>query len=135
MTQGEGLPHVADHERLSRFLLFSRWFTRQTRRVKPDAFIPHPRIELSVSCTEGLIEREIWPLGETVVQERPDDVTLYGRADLTAGAVRKQRLDVARNDNPPRHANIIGWPSEGKDAQRMRAIELAATSTLVLVDD
>jgi len=135
MMEGDKPLKVANDERISRFLLFSRWFTRQTRRVKPDAFIPHPRIELSVSCIDGLSESEVWPLGKAVVAERPDNVTLYGRADLAAGSVRKQRLEVERNDIPPRHANITGWSSDGKDAQRMKAVEIAAASTLILVDD
>ncbi|MCX6968353.1 MAG: hypothetical protein NTZ46_11375 [Verrucomicrobia bacterium] len=135
MVEGHKPLKVADIERISRFLLFSRWFTRQTRRVKADAFIPHPRIELSVSCTEELSESEIWPLGEVVVMKRPDNVTLYGRADRKASSVRKQRLEVERNDNPPHHANITGWSSEGKDAQRMKAVEIAAASILILLDD
>ena len=92
MLRGDKPQTVADDERISRFLLFSRWFTRQTRRVKPDAFIPHPRIELSVSCTDGLDEDEIWPLGQAVVLERPDNVTLYGRADLTVSGFAPEHL-------------------------------------------
>lgn len=123
---------VNDHERISRFLLFSRWFSREHRRVKPDAFIPHPRIELSVSCTDALSEEDIWPLGQLVIEQRADKVKLYGRGDLIARDVRTQKLEIKRDDKPPRHANIIGWPNESRSAQRMMAIELAAASKLVI---
>jgi hypothetical protein len=123
---------IADQERISRFLLFKRWFKQSSSKVNVDAFIPPRSLELSVSCTEGLAEQEIWPLGLWVVEQRPDNVTLYGRGDLTAQNVRTQGLEVERDDNPPRHANITGWVSEDKPAQRMKAVELAAASKLVM---
>ncbi len=92
---------VAPEERISRFILYSRWFAASTGRVKPDAFIPH-------------------------------QPTLHGRADLLAETVFNQNLAIERDDTPLYHANIKGWSSDGKDAQRSKAIELAAASTLVL---
>ncbi len=127
---GSGNP-VCDDERLSRFLLFSRWFAREAGRVKPDAFVPHPFIELSVSCTESLPEEQIWQLGGDVARQR-SGTTLYGRADLAVRSVRLQGLDVHRDDTPRYHANITGWSDAGKAAQRMKAAELAAASSLVL---
>jgi len=123
---------VRDDERLSRFLLFSRWFSRVQNRVKPDAYIPHPRVELSVSCTEALAESEVWPLGQAVVDSRSDNVTLYGRGDVRASVVRVQKLQIIRDDQPLRHANIVGWPIDSKESQRMLALEIAAASSLVI---
>ncbi len=126
------MTEVHDRERLSRFLLFSKWLSVVQRRVKPDAFIPHPRTELSVFCTEGLSEPEIWTAGEQVVSSRADNATLYGRADLKALDIRRNKLQVVRDDIPPRHANIIGWPADDRASQRMIAVELAASSSLAL---
>lgn len=55
-----------------------------------------------------------------------------GRADLPAECVLAQSTRVERDDTPQYHANILGWPVESKEAQRMKALELAAGSTLVL---
>lgn len=129
------LIEVPDNERISRYLFFKRWFARESRRVKPDAFVPHPYIELSVSCTHGLAEEAVWEIGRNTAESRKDKPPLLGRGDLAAGHVRKQGLLVARDDHPPFHANILGWPTDGKSAQRMKAVELAAESTLFLVDD
>jgi hypothetical protein len=123
---------VANHEQVSRFLLFKRWFSRESKRVKAEAFIPHPYIELSVSCTESLSVDAIWSLGQAVVEQRSDSVRLYGRGDLKAATVRAQKLEITRDDNPKYHANITDWPNEGKAVQRMIAIELAAESKLVM---
>jgi hypothetical protein len=125
---------VADHERISRFLFFKRWFARQAQRVKPDAFIPHPYIELSVSCSDGLTETEIWKVGWETAEARSDGRPLLGRGDLIAKDFREQALHVDRDDIPKYHANVRGWPANGKDAQRMTAIELAARATLVTLD-
>ena len=124
---------VSSHERLSRFLFFRRWFAREKSRVKPDAFIPHPYIELSVACTEGLEENTIWEIGNATAAARSDAPPLLGRADLLARDVFEQDLTLDRNDNPQYHANILGWSAGGKEAQRMQAVELAAKSSLHLV--
>jgi len=58
--------------------------------------------------------------------------TLHGRADLKAESVFNQGLEVIRDDQPLYHANITGWPSDGKDVQRIKALELAAAATLKL---
>lgn len=123
---------VGPEERISRFLFSSRWFAASTKRVKPDAFIPHPHIELSVSCTEGLDDSVIWEVGEQTAQRHSGQPRLHGRADLKAKSIFEQGLQIIRDDNPLYHANIKGWPSDGKDAQRSKAIELAASATLQL---
>ena len=125
---------VVDHERISRFLFYNRWFARQAQRIKPDAFIPHPHIELSVSCSEGLTETEVWKVGQQTAEARSDGRPLLGRGDLTARDFREQGLEIERDDNPMYHANIRGWSQNGKDAQRMKAIELAARAKLIVFD-
>jgi Tfp pilus assembly protein PilX len=124
--------NVTADERISRFLFYHRWFAPTTKRVKPDAFIPHPHVELSVSCTEGLDEPLVWGLGEQAAKSHSNQPTLHGRADLKAEAFFQQGLKIIRDDQPRYHANVTGWPSSGKDAQRIKAIELAAAATLHL---
>jgi hypothetical protein len=115
---------VQDSERLSRFLLFSRWYN--TTRVKVDAFICQPHTELSVSCTEGLEENHVWELGRQTAVTRNDRPRLHGRADIRALHVRRQSLEVIRDDTPAFHANIVGWLGNTKESQRLQALELAA---------
>lgn len=121
---------VATEEVLARFLLSSRQFSRETRRAKADAFIPHPHAELSVFRTRDLADESIWSLGLTVAE--PSGKTLHGRAELLCGAVRNLGLEVVADEPPPRHASITGWPRNDKGAQRLRALELAAVAKLVL---
>jgi len=123
---------VCDSERISRFLFSRRWFAPSTGRVKPEAFVPHPYIQLSVSCTEGLDENHVWQIGQETAESRKDKPTLHGRADLTAQAVRLQELEIIRDDKPRFHANVVGWDGE-KAAQLSKAQEMAAASTLLLV--
>ena len=130
-------PHVADNEVLARFLLFRRWFSPEQQRVKPDAFIPHPHTELSVTRHIGLEECELWDLGQDVVRQRSSsgerDFILYGRADVEAIVAKDQRLEVISSEPPRNHANVVRWPLNDKPAQKIIALELAAKAKLHLL--
>ena len=117
---------VAADEQLARFVLFSKWF-RSDATVRPEAFMPHPYRDLSVTRHQLLSEHEIWAIGRGVAGVR--EATLYGRADIRASVVLRQSLDVksAPVPNNPNHANIIGWP-EQKPAQKIIALQLAAAA-------
>ncbi len=116
---------VADEEYLARFILFSNWIRNSDQTVKPDAFIPYPHPDLSVTRHLYLSEEAIWEIGQGVANTRQK--TLYGRADFYAAAAQKQLLKIesAPAPNNPNHANIIGWPV-GKPAQKIIAQQLAA---------
>ena len=119
---------VVDDETLARFVLFKRHFRSSDQTVKPDAFIPHPRTDLSVTRHKGISERELWRIGRAVASERQK--TLFGRADTHARNIRDQGLDVEsspiqRNKN---HADVINWPIE-KSHQKRLAQEIAATAS------
>jgi hypothetical protein len=122
---------VPDTDRVSRFLLFSGWFAPTTGRVKPDAFIPPKDGQLSVSCTEGMEDKAVWPLGQEIIEARQSG-TLYGRADFTAGILNKHGLRIDRDNVPLRHANISGYPMGDKAAMRQKAVDIAAEALLVL---
>lgn len=117
---------VSADEQLARFILFSKWL-RSDETVRPEAFMPHPYIDLSVTRHQALSEHEIWEIGQSVSGLR--GATLYGRADIRASDVLRQSLDVksAPVPNNPNHANIIGWP-EQKPAQKVIALQLAAAA-------
>lgn len=120
---------------ITRFITSSSWFSASNQRVKYNAFMPNPkigRLETSVFRISEMNDVQIWQLGSRYLN-LPVDRTLYGRADLTAGAVVGQNLAVESDDKPPRHANIVGWPLE-KGAQQLIAKRLAHEATLRLMD-
>lgn len=127
MIEGNEALVVADEEGLARFVLFSKWVRNSDQTVKPDAFIPHPYPDLSVTRHLNLSEEVLWKAGQDVATTR--QATLYGRADIGAIAVRRQSLKIEPDpvNGNPNHANIINWPSD-KPAQKIIAIELAANS-------
>lgn len=125
MTGGSAPSAVADDECLARFILFSKWIRRSDQTVKPDAFIPYPYPDLSVTRHIDLSVEALWKMGQDVADARP--ARLYGRVDIYAYAVRRQhlRIDPAPAPNNPNHANINGWPAD-KPAQKIIAQQLAA---------
>ncbi|MDE3068088.1 MAG: hypothetical protein KGJ60_11130 [Verrucomicrobiota bacterium] len=121
---------VGDSELLARFITSSKWFRPSSQTVKQDAFIPYPHPDLSVTRHHSLSEEKIWEIGQTISDARP--ATLYGRADVLAGEVRKQKLTVESRPVPENlnHACISGWPAD-KPAQKILALELAATASFI----
>lgn len=126
MRDEETSPFIENSELLARYITSSKWF-RSNQTVRQDAFIPHPYPDLSVTRHKSLSEQEIWKIGQSIADGRP--ATLYGRADITAGEVRKQKLTVEPKPVPENlnHASISGWPVD-KPAQKILALELAAVA-------
>ena len=92
--------------------------------------MPPADLRLSVFRVEGLDNNKIWQIGEKKVVSQSGK-TLYGRAEIRAQLVEKTGLSIDPDNNPPRHANIIGWPLE-KNEQKLIALELAKEATLEL---
>jgi hypothetical protein len=93
--------------------------------------MPNPNtLSASVFRVRDLSEEQIWNIGEDHVAE-PRGKVLYGRADLNVNDVTSQGLKLDPDNNPPRHANIVGWPPE-KDRQLLLAQELAHASFLTI---
>lgn len=119
---------------IGRYLTQRGQFSSERNRVKPRAFEPPLDRErlvhlLSVFVIDGLAETEIWELGDTYVG-RPHGRDILATGELTAKDVRNvDSLELLRDDVPPRHAHIQGWPS-GKDERKILAIELAAVARL-----
>lgn len=124
MMDPEKIPPVASEEILARYVVFQSHFRRSNKTVRPEAFVPFPHTEMSVTRHLLAMESELWRIGRDVAEARGR--TLYGRADFSAETCRSIRLvvDPAPLDTNPNHANVREWPAE-KEQQKMIAIELA----------
>jgi hypothetical protein len=133
MLNPENVPEVAAEEQLARYVLQSK-HVRQDKTLRPDAFIPHPYEELSVTRHRGATDSEIWTLGVGVGLKT--DKVLYGRADLGTDVCLSRQLRVAAApvSGNPNHANILGWPAD-KSSQKTIALELAAAAKYVETPD
>ena len=81
------------------------------------------------SAEAARAQGEVWEIGESVVIV--SGKTLYGRAAIRVEDVEKAGLSVMPDDNPPRHANIIGWPDE-KSERKLFAERLVGSAQLIL---
>ena len=130
MLDPKQVPDVEPEELLARLIIFSSHFRPSEQSVKPDAFIPYPRVDLSVTRHREASEDELWQEGLRVASTRP--VKLYGRADVLAAAfagveLQVEAMPLAAN---PNHADVGGWPSD-KPAQKMKALLIANKSRFV----
>jgi hypothetical protein len=139
-------------------VLTAGWLYKDQRSgspLRPNAWLPHPRVELSVFRIDGWSEEEILKQGDHVAAEReenhraaiiaqgkeypPDKITFrnLGRGEIHAGHVRSTGLDVVPREPPPRHADIIGWPpitgnrKQDEAAQMVRALRLVERASYV----
>jgi hypothetical protein len=115
-------------EPLARYLFHASQFTSE--RVKARAFEPPVDLRLSVFRTRELSEPRRWELGRRFATSVKNK-TLRGRADLSVSAVSRFSLRTLRDEPPPRHAVVTGWP-DTKDARMSVAQQLAAESALVI---
>lgn len=118
---------VSPSESLARYLTHQNHYSSLNNAVKPAAFQPPPSLRLSVFRIDELTLEEVWEIGQVNV------VNIYGFADIKASAVYEKNLDTDPDNNPPRHADIVGWPQE-KSERKLIAQELAAKATLRLRD-
>lgn len=134
MIDLHNVPEVDPGEMLARYILHGRYIRRPDRCVKPDAFIPYPWPDLSVTRHLLATATEIWQVGRGVAAA--SSRTLYGRCDLTAQACIAQGLRVwaAPLVGNANHAHVGQWPAD-KAAQKIVALELAARATFVPVDE
>lgn len=117
-TLPSGLSEAIDREEdLARFLLSSGQFNAQM--AKPSAFLPNPNDGKTSVFRHGSEPRDaLWQLArEYLVGSR----TLHGAAIVKALRVRDAGLDVVASEPPPRHADIVGWPSSTTDPDMAKA--------------
>lgn len=119
-------------ESLARYLTQSNHFNLRTYSVRPKAFDPPPNLRLSVFRIDGLSAQEIWTNGQiNVINRMPQPRPLYGFANIKVLEVQATSLTVDPDDNPPRHASIVGWPQD-KSERILLTQELASKAKLVL---
>ena len=96
--------------------------------------MPNPRNgQTSVFRTSGLTERAIWLLGRNQLG-LPPGRRIHGRGDVEASNIRLVTLRVEpETSTHPRHANILGWPSE-EEQQKILALQLALKATLRILE-
>lgn len=130
MIDPVNVPPVALDERVARFVLSNSHVRRADSTLKPDAFIPHPHLVLSVTRHRSATEDEVWSVGDRIARERQR--TLYGRGDVVVSAFTMRSLTV--NAKPiagnPNHADVCDWPIE-KSAQKNIAQQIAADAVFV----
>lgn len=122
---------IEDAEVLARYILSKSWLyldNRPGNKLRSNAWLPHPRIELSVYRVDDWTPSEIDKKGEEVATEResnhrqselgkgndyPDGKRTFkylGTGKIQAWDVRRSELDAVPKEPPCRHADIIGWP-------------------------
>ncbi len=130
---------VTETELIARFILTRshiNWESVEKPRLRPEAFMPHPRIELSVFRIGGLDQSEVNQIGGNVAALRQK--TLIGHGQLSVKVVEQAKLSVRPKEPPPRHADIVGWPAptgnpkEDKSRQKLLAQELVERAVLIL---
>jgi hypothetical protein len=131
---------IDDQELLARYVLTQKYLDR-TGQALPNAWMPHlnktivpPRLETSVFRTDGQTERDISEQGGQVATEREKNYKnrmlstgkpypegkqtfrLYGWGIIKTENLRRINLDAISDEPPPRHAEIVNWPTGGGKA-------------------
>ena len=100
--------------------------------VKPKLFRPNRELKLSIFYVDGLDDPEIRAIGDNVVRLHRTAKRLHGWGEFGEAAVAKANLRIDRDDDPPRHANIVDWPTSAGE-RKQRQIFLAKCARPVQV--
>lgn len=96
--------------------------------------MPNKDGEVSVFRTKDLTCQQSDEIGRLYVAQKQSK-TLLGRAKIATSSVLKQDLNVEADPQPhPRHANIVGWPTD-RSKHKLIAIKLAAKAQLHLINN
>lgn len=121
---------IGSDEPLTRFVFEKKWIDKANKGPKPDAFLPiGTPLQTSVFRIARLSDKGTWEIGASVAKARQR--SLKARADFPVNALDGTPLRLDPDNNPPRHANILGWPEEKSD-QLLLASILANESQLSL---
>jgi len=135
MLNPDDVPKVGSGELLARYVLAKKHFRRKSQTLKPDAFMPHPYDELSVTRHLEITNGELWDIGKKITAAMEPPRTLYGRGDVLSSTFLGQNLKVLADPvkGNPNHANVTGWPpANDKSAQKLVATEIAAVAKFVV---
>lgn len=123
------MPRAA--ELLARFALENGRLTDMI--AKPKLFEPNRRLELSVFNIDGLAHEKIRQLGIGVARQHPTSRRLHGWGEIDTTAVYETGLRVEYDNEPPRHASIVGWPDDVSERKQKQQL-LARSSRSVRLD-
>lgn len=119
---------IQENERMSRFVTDRKGVAATSGKVRRSQFMPYEvngELCLSVFRTSGLQESEVWGIADKYLT-RP----VFGRGDIRAAVFVQLGLRISPDEEPPRHANIVGWPP-AKEARILLSIELTNVATTV----
>ena len=130
MLDPDRVPEVQPEELLSRYVLSRSHYRPSDDTVKPEAFIPSPHVELSLTRHLQATSAEVWDIGCGVAGL--SQKTLYGRAEIITAEFTTVGLTVVKAPiiGNPNHVDAVGWPTE-KSAQKLKAIQLAMKARFV----
>jgi len=133
MLDPSNVPEVTPKETLTRYVISKSHYRKDSQTVKPDAFIPHPHSELSVTRLIQLSDEDIWSIGNDVATARVPAKTLHGRSDVQALNFLEQELQVRASPLPNNcnHADVTNWPMNDKPAQKLLAQVIARAASFV----
>ncbi|MDO8540859.1 MAG: hypothetical protein Q7S40_10525 [Opitutaceae bacterium] len=133
-------------ELLARYFVHPRKYSAVTKKLKPEAFVPHPHKEMSVFRIRELETENIRDLGQKEFADRLTEAKpLLGWGQFKHRVLAEPSVSLRlarwnRSDNAhPRHRDVVGWPviqndpKETKAKQKEVALELAERTLLVLV--
>ncbi len=110
----------------ARFLFQKGHFSAKNERVKPGAFNPGNREDLSIFYVPGLSEARKAVIARSVSTHRNQAVR--ARAEIDSTDLRDTPLSFVRDDQPIyRHGNLVGWPLGEADEHRMDRVQIATT--------
>lgn len=102
---------VAPDDEVTRFIRpKEKRYVNNSGNLKTQAFSISEDGGISVFITSGMSAQEVWEHGDEHYAN--DNNTIIGRGYLLADNVFKLNLQFDYNDSPPKHANIVGLPSE-----------------------
>lgn len=116
-------------EPFTRFI-YNKKYILNNNEVAVGVFKPKPKDrKTSLWHIAGLTESEITKDGSERMASRQRP---FGRADLVAGIIYEEGLDIESDMPRSRHANISRWPAKDEAILDL-ALHLALRSTLHLV--
>ncbi|MGH8647227.1 MAG: hypothetical protein ACREX4_23320 [Gammaproteobacteria bacterium] len=117
---------------MARFLHETGHFSVEQNRVKFRGLMPAKDDNTtSVYVTDDLDDNQVWQLAQQYVEATRGPA--LARGELTPQDIATVGLALERDDTPPLHAAIIGWPPpSAKDEIKSKAQELAPKARLVV---
>ena len=108
-NSGQVEPLLEPSDILSRFLLYKQLLTNDMTSVRSSLYGGKHDFGFSVFRTTDQSEEVIWQMFYDHV-DKPGGRDLIGRADLETEVYWEANLEVAADQPPPKHYNVIGMP-------------------------